>query len=150
MIILELSFAVSCVDSFSSLSMFCEHLLSVESITLWDSLNYLWDPAVHVILDGLLDGVAGKDQVLHFGELCQFVKLVPGLDSVVSEEEIFQLLTVLQAINLVDLVVRKPELFEGLADLVECHDSLNVVARQRQNFDVLQLGEGGHTFDRVR
>ena len=85
--------------------MFSEDLLSVDGISLGNSLYHLWDPAVHVILDGLLDGVASKDQVLNFGEHCQLVKLVPGLDSVVSKEEILQLLTVLQAINLVDLVV---------------------------------------------
>ena len=97
----------------------------------------------------MLNWVSSEHKVLDFGKHGKFVKLIPNLDSVVTKEEILQLLAILESINLVDLVIRQPEFFESLADFIECHNSLDVVARQRQNFDVLKLWKCGHTVNSI-
>ena len=127
--------------------MFGENLFSINRVSLRNSLDNLGNPGVHVFCECFLDWVSSEDEVLDFGKHSKFVQFIPGLYSVVTKEEIFQLLTVLKSVDFVDLVIGKPEFFKSLTDFIECHDSLNVVASQRQNFDVLQFREGSHAFN---
>ena len=130
--------------------MFLKDLFAIDGISLRDSLDNHGDEVVLVILaERRPDDVSLEQDILDLGGHGDLVKLIPRSNSVVAEEEGGELDAVLESVDLIDLVVGEPELFEGLTDFIKSHDSLNVVTRQGENFDVLKLGECGHSLDGV-
>ena len=109
--------------------MLLEDLLAINSVNLRNALNDLGNKLVLVVLaERVPNWISNEQDTLNFGEHCYLVELVPRSNTVVSKEESTELHAVLKTINLIDLVIAEPQLFKRLADFIECHNSLDVVA----------------------
>jgi hypothetical protein len=125
--------------------------LSVDIFDLGHTLDHKGSIVLFVVFLALVavNGVADKENVLDFGKLGKLAHLVPGADLVVAQIESGQLDARLQTVQLLNGVVREPQFCQGEADFFEGHNSLDVVAAERKNLEVLQLGERNHTLNSV-
>ena len=81
-----------------------------------------------------VDWVAHEGGTLDLWQLRQLSDLVPHLDPVVGHEKNRQLDAWVETFQLFDLIVREPELLQGLADFIKSDDSLDVVSAEGKNF----------------
>ena len=93
--------------------------------------------------------VAHEQHGLDLGQLGELGDLVPDLDSVIGGKEGVQLDAGVEPLELLDLVVRDPELLQSLADLVESYNTLDVVSAEREDFEALELGQVDDSFNLV-
>ena len=124
------------------------HNLAVNRLEIRHSLDNLWCVLLPVDLTAV-DRVADQKKRFNLRKLRQLGDLVPGPDPVVADEKRVQLDARVEALQLFDLVIGQPELLERLPDLFQTHDTFDVVAAERQDFQVLQLRQVDDTVDGV-
>ena len=111
--------------------------LGVDLLDLWNSLAHQRGDLIICLLS--VYWVADEQDTFDFWQLRQLGDLIPTLDPVVAHVESVELKAWVETLELLDLVVREPELLQGLTDLVETNNSLDVVSGKRQDLQVLQL-----------
>ena len=87
-----------------------------------------------------VDAICSEHHALELGQLREFSHLVPVFDSVIRGEKGVQLGAVGEAVERRDLIVGNPKLLEGLADVVEARDLLDLVSADGEYPDVLEFG----------
>jgi len=106
-------------------------------------------PVVLKLLDVSVDRITFEQNGPQVGELRALADFVPALDQVVRDVERVEFLKRRHVVDCHNPIVAKPQLLEGGSNIFQVLNPLDVVARQRQNFQILQALHGHHLEDCV-
>ena len=114
--------------------------VSINGLNMGDFLND--HRPIILILRVSIDRIAFEQNGPEVGELRALGDFVPFLDFVVREVQRVQFLEGRHVVELLNDIVAKPQLLKSGRNIFQVINPSDVVARQRQNFEVLQALHG--------